>query len=83
MNRVATGNQRRVTDLTGEYYIDLKVYNTSDAVGSKPEERWKKALIRLKFLTNDGSPQWEYVDKLVRSAHELFEDNPPSFYANK
>lgn len=46
-SRVANGVSRRVASASGEFYVDLKVYNTNDFTKYAPDERWKKALLTL------------------------------------
>lgn len=83
LNKVATGAVRRVAELCGDYYIELRVYPTRDVVAVKSEERWKKALLTLKAQVNTDSPEWNDLQKFIRSAKEMFSDSEPIFYSNK
>lgn len=82
VNRILTGQQRKVADTIGEYHIDLKVYNTREAEQLNPEDRWKKALIRIQFSTDDDSKQWLCVQKLVHESNKLFAGCNPVFYSD-
>lgn len=79
VNRVANGNERRTANTDGEFYIDCKVYKSSDARDTDPLELWKKALVRLKFQTDTDSPQWQKLQNFVRSVDMLFESQPKVF----
>lgn len=76
VNRVANGNERRVINTGGDYLIDLKVYQTNDARNTDSQELWKKALVRIKFQTEDDTPQWRKLQSLVHSIDALCEDHP-------
>lgn len=83
LTRVANGHLRRVVPTDGEFYIELKVFKTADAVSTKADERWKKALVVLKLMTDQDSSRWESLQKFVKEAFSAFEDAEPSFYGDK
>ncbi|CAG9138370.1 unnamed protein product [Plutella xylostella] len=83
VSRVANGSVRKSLINDGEFYVELKVYNTLDAKTSKPEERWKKALFNLKLLTEQDGEPWQALQKFVREAHSVFGDCEPVYYSEK
>lgn len=82
-SRVANGISRRVASVHGEFYIDLKVYNTTDFIKYPFDERWKKALLTLKLQSDQGSTQWSLLQKFVKGCHDVFKDSNAVFYADK
>lgn len=81
VNKVANGNERRVINTAGDYLIDLKVYQTNDARNTDSQDLWKKALVRIKFQTEDDTPQWRKLQSLVHSIDALCESHP-TFISN-
>lgn len=81
--RVANGKVRRTATLTGPYYVEVKVYDTSEAASSRPDERWKKTLVSLKAQLKTDSSQWDKLQVFMRGAHKLFEDSEPVYYSDK
>ncbi|XP_026737885.1 uncharacterized protein LOC113501078 [Trichoplusia ni] len=81
VTRLANGNERRTANTSGEYYIDLKVYQTNDARETDSQELWRKALLRLKLQTDGDTIQWRKLQAFVQSADELFM-KPPTFYSS-
>lgn len=80
--RVSSGQVRRTTTLDGDYFVDIKVYNTADWVGYKPEERYKKALSYVKIQTDINSPEWEALQRFLGLAFVRFEHSEPVFFKN-
>ncbi|XP_011561635.3 uncharacterized protein LOC125491061 [Plutella xylostella] len=80
VNRVANGNQRRVANTSGDFYVEVKVYARRDAEDAPKDTRWTKALLRLNTYVEDGSPQWKLLHRFVKEASNLFSDSTPSFY---
>lgn len=78
VTRIANGSERRTANTSGQYYIDLKVYQTNDARETDSQELWKKALLRIKFQTEGDTSQWRKLQAFVQSADELFV-KPPLF----
>lgn len=81
VNRVASGNQRRVAPTAGEFYAELKVYARDDAENTAKDTRWTKALLRLNCYIAEGSSQWKQLQHFVKEASLLFEDCAPSYYS--
>lgn len=79
VNRVANGSERRNANTNGEYYVDCKVYKTSDARDTDSMALWKKALVRIKFQTDTDTSQWRKLQDFVRLADKLFEEHPRLF----
>lgn len=73
---------RRTADLTGDFYVDVKVYHKGEAASTRREERWKKAAVALKVQLNKDSPPWEALQTFMHRAHELFDSSEPVFYSD-
>lgn len=82
VNRVANGIERRTANLEGEFLIDLKIYNTSDAHSDDSTDLWKKALLRIKLQIGEGTSHWQLLQKFVRSVDTVFEEEAV-FYSDK
>ncbi|XP_047984078.1 uncharacterized protein LOC125240784 isoform X1 [Leguminivora glycinivorella] len=81
--RVADGLTRRAADLEGEFFLELRVYNTADIRSELAEHKWKKALLAVKAQINNDTPQWEYLQKLTKHLRTLFDDAEVTFFHNK
>lgn len=81
--KVANGSVRRAAPLDGAYYVEVRVYSTSDALKTLPAERYKKALLTAKVQLNTGTSEWHDLQKFMKSLKKLFEDREPVFYSNK
>lgn len=79
---MANGSEQRTANTDGEYYVDCKVYKTSDARDTDSMNLWKKALVRIKFQTDTDTSQWRKLQDFVHSVDKLFEE-PPRFYNDK
>lgn len=82
VNRVANGNERRTVEMEGDYIIDLKVYRASDVIGMDSLDAWRKALLRIKLQTREETTQWRCLQRFVKVADEVFEEDP-KFYIDK
>lgn len=67
---------------TGEYFIELRVYNSREAERLPADERWKNALITLKTATDTNTPVWKAVAKLAQVGKEDFSNVQPIMYPN-
>lgn len=65
---------------TGEYFIELRVYNSREAERLPAEERWKNALTTLKVATDVNTPLWRAVSKLIQVGKEDFVKIQPIMY---
>ncbi|KAG7299657.1 hypothetical protein JYU34_016647, partial [Plutella xylostella] len=83
VTRVASGHVRRAAPTEGEFYVELKVYNTVDAASTTSQERWKKALVTVRLQADQDTPHWEALQKFMKSVYTLFEDTEPTFYGEK
>ncbi|KAL0861806.1 hypothetical protein ABMA27_009279 [Loxostege sticticalis] len=81
--KVANGSVRRAAPLDGAYYVEVRVYSTSDALKTLPAERYKKALLTAKVQLNTDTSEWHDLQKFMKSLKKLFEDREPVFYSNK
>lgn len=83
MSRVANGKLRRTAPyIEGDFYVEVKVYNKTDAASTTPLERWKKALVALKVQINKDTPQWDALQTFMRRVHVVFQDSEPVFYSD-
>lgn len=86
-SRIANGISRRSLvgeDDIGEYFLDLKLYKSSDIANVPPETRYKKALSSLKLLLDEDSPAWEPLQLfLVTSFQTVFKNCEPKIYSDK
>ncbi|KAL0803276.1 hypothetical protein ABMA28_000548 [Loxostege sticticalis] len=82
-SRVSSGQCRRAATTVGEFYIDLKVYNTEDIKNTPAEERYKKALASIKIQCGEQSGEWEALQSFIGKAYAIFEDSEPVYYSNK
>ncbi|CAK1602655.1 unnamed protein product [Parnassius mnemosyne] len=71
--------QRADSAKTGDYYVELRVYNTKEAekLGS---DRWKRSLVTLKSAVEDNSLTWKAVTKLVAAAKDEYAAMQPILY---
>lgn len=64
----------------GEYYVELRVYNTKEVEGEPSDERWKRALITLKTCVDSDTAIWRSLSELVKAAREDFKKIQPIMY---
>lgn len=81
--RVANGivSHRKAGD--GEFYVEVKVYRTSDAASTRPEERWRKALTSLKIQMNPDGDEWSQLQGFFKTIRKSMNDVEPVFFGNK
>lgn len=82
ISRVANGKVRRTADVSGDFYVEVKVYNKAEVASTPKEERWKKASVALKVQLNRNTPQWDGLQVFMRRTHEFFDNSEPVFYSN-
>lgn len=73
---------RRTADVTGDFYVEVKVYNKAEVASTLREDRWKKASVALKVQLNRNTPQWDGLQVFMRRTHELFDNSEPVFYSD-
>lgn len=79
--RLAAGRQRRAAALRdGAFYIDLKIYNAGDALGSPPQTLYKKALVAVKLQAAEGSPPWIKAQRFIEEAYDMLKEHEPVLY---
>ncbi|XP_063824255.1 uncharacterized protein LOC135088527 isoform X2 [Ostrinia nubilalis] len=83
-SKVADGSVLRRAQLSGRYYAELRLYSTRDALDTRPETRYTKALVTLKLQLDPDQPEWDLLQKFLRRAKTTyFADSVPVFYNNK
>lgn len=80
--RVPGGRVRRIASLTGDMFLELKLYNVDDIKNVSALDRWEKALISLKFQVDSDSPILDNVNKVLKRCKEEFSAEG-TFYADK
>lgn len=81
-HKLPNGTTKRARVLKGDFFIELKVYNTEDIRGELPDQRWKKSLLAVKAQIDADSSQWESLEKFVKQVKKLFEDVDVKFYSS-
>lgn len=82
-SRVANGSVIRRKYIDGEFYVEVKVYKTSDAISTRPEDRWQKALNSLKIQMNPNGDEWKQLQGFFKAVRNVLDDAESVFYANK
>lgn len=83
INRLATGLSKQVLpDKKGAYYIELKVYRTSDIEHIMPINRWRHSVSSLKIQTDSDSTVWQHLTNVVTAARKEFRGLPNTFTSN-
>lgn len=80
--RVPDGKVRRSALLSGDLFIELKVYNVDDIKTIAPLDRWEKALVNLKLQVDSDSHEIKEITKLLKKCKERFVGDAV-FYAEK
>lgn len=79
--RVPGGRVRREKHgQKGDYFVEVRVYDTDEAASAVPDQRWKHAQVTLKVKLNRETPQWGKLQEFMRRAHDLFEECEPVFF---
>ncbi|KAI8426935.1 hypothetical protein MSG28_014605 [Choristoneura fumiferana] len=81
-SRVPNGTTKRACTLNGDYFLELRVYNTADISGVLIQKRWKKAFVTLRAQIVDESDEWEALQTFIKKISALFKDADVKFYSN-
>lgn len=82
-SRVANGSVIRRKLITGEFYVEVKLYKTSDAISTQPQDRWQKALNSVKIQINPGGGEWKQLQGFFKAVRNELDDTESVFYAKK
>lgn len=82
-SRVANGSVVRRMNIDGEFYAELKVYKTSDAISTRSEERWQKALTSIKIQLNPDGDDWKQLQGFCKAVRNVLDEAESVFYAKK
>lgn len=83
INRLATGLSKQVLpDKKGTYYVELKVYRSSDIEHMLPINRWRHSVSSLKIQTDSDSTVWQHLANVVTAARKEFRGVPNTFTSN-
>lgn len=80
--RVANGKVRRTADVSGDFFVELKVYCTKEIADTPRQERWKKAQVALKLQLSRDSTYWNELQKFVRRSHEAFASSEACYFSD-
>lgn len=81
--RVASGySYQSDPTKTGQYFFELRVYNTREAERLSYNERWKQALVTLKLATDQNTGIWAALTGLVNAGQKEMRDIRPVLYPN-
>lgn len=72
--QVPGGKVCRYGQLSGELFVDLKLYNVADIASITSKDRWEKALVCLKIQVDPNSPEVSYIKKVLKICKEHFTD---------
>lgn len=70
--QVPGGKVCRYGQLSGDLYIDLKLYNVADIASIALKDRWEKALINLKIQVDSNSPEVSHIKQVLKICKEHF-----------
>lgn len=80
--RVADGVLRRTANLTGDVFIEIKVYNSNDILTVPPKDRWERALISLKYQGKSDCLELNQLKQVLNLCKRQFK-NEGTFFADK
>lgn len=69
---VPGGKVRRVSQLPGDLFLELKLYNVADIKTIAAKDRWEKALVNLKIQVDSNSPEVSIINKALKLCREHF-----------
>ncbi|XP_047983972.1 uncharacterized protein LOC125224598 [Leguminivora glycinivorella] len=79
IRRVPGGYVRRTASLTGDLFIDLKLYNVVDIQNVPSEARWEKALVNFKYRVDSVSDIVDRINKILKRCKDDFTDEGTFF----
>lgn len=79
IRRVPGGFVRRTAALTGDLFIDLKLYNVGDIQSVPPKDRWEKALVNFKYRVESNSVIVDGINKILRRCKDDFTEEGTFF----
>ncbi|KAG7310305.1 hypothetical protein JYU34_003060 [Plutella xylostella] len=65
----------------GEYFIELRVYNTAEAEKLQ-DEKWRHPILAIKVGADTNSSVWRATSRLVQATREDFAHIQPIIYPN-
>jgi hypothetical protein len=70
--KVPGGSVYRYGQLSGDLYLDLKLYNVADIASIASKGRWEKALVNLKIQVDSNSPEVSHIKNVLKICKEHF-----------
>ncbi|XP_075980270.1 uncharacterized protein LOC142979281 [Anticarsia gemmatalis] len=81
--RLANGFSRQIDeDKTGNYYIELKIYNTDEIERVPPVNRWRHSVITIKNKTNSNTESWKHINEFIKETRKEFKNRTPTFISS-
>lgn len=80
--RVADGVVRRSAQLSGDLYIDLRVYQVDDIKSVDLKKRYEKAALHLNYQTEHDAPEVDILTKFLKRCKTQFREDG-WFFADK
>ncbi|XP_073950571.1 uncharacterized protein isoform X2 [Choristoneura fumiferana] len=72
IRQVPGGKVRRTSQLSGDLFVELKLYNVADIKSIDPKDRWEKALVNLKIQIDSNSPVVSNINETLKLCREYF-----------
>jgi hypothetical protein len=82
-SRVANGSVIRRKLINGKFYVEVKLYKTSDAIRTHPQDRWQMALNSVKLQMNPDGAEWKQLQGFFKAVRNELDDAESVFYAKK
>lgn len=80
--RVPDGVVRRLQNLRGDHFIELKLYKVEDINKVAPLDRWEKAIVNLKLQIDGNAAEVTLINKFLKLCKERFTAEG-TFYSDK
>ncbi|KAL4710107.1 hypothetical protein ACJJTC_016509 [Scirpophaga incertulas] len=70
--RVADGCLRRTAKLSGDLFVELRLYNTKEIKCVEPRDRWQQSVLSLKYQTDSGADELDFLRQFIQRARGKF-----------
>lgn len=81
--RVANGVTKQISNSSGDFYVEIKLYEASEVEKVAGEDRWRHAIVSAKTKLKHGGREWDLLQKLVTELKTQFADSTPVLIKNK
>lgn len=79
---MADGTLRQSTLLDGDFFFDVRVFNTADIINLDTRQRPDQASAHLRLQVDPSDPLWITIKKIFKEGKTRFQKEAV-FYANK